>query len=102
MTLTLLKVDSQGSVHTAGETHFTKGELEKCILCHDITDVPCSTPIEERGESYIQGAGQLCGVCNNANKEQDYRYLTNHADNIFTLYKVGGCRLVLQEFFAGF
>ena len=37
-------------------------EFERCVLCHTLTDVRRSTPIEKR-EYYVVGIGQLCQSC---------------------------------------
>ena len=39
-----------------------KTVYEKCVLCGADTEIPITTPIEER-EDYIQGCGQLCATC---------------------------------------
>ena len=35
---------------------------EKCCLCHKELEIPKDRPVQDR-EIYIEGAGQLCGVC---------------------------------------
>ena len=47
--------------HEAGHTP-VHSEMERCVLCWRLTDVPKSTPISQR-KAYIQGAGQLCDSC---------------------------------------
>lgn len=37
-------------------------KYEKCVVCHQVTNVLKTTPIEER-ELYIPSAGQLCFEC---------------------------------------
>ena len=40
----------------------TNSEMEVCVNCGVITDVPKSMPIELR-KNYIEGIGQLCDKC---------------------------------------
>lgn len=37
-------------------------ESERCVLCHELTDVKKNTPTERR-ENYESGIGQLCPRC---------------------------------------
>ena len=37
-------------------------ESERCVLCHELTDVKKNTPTERR-ENYEAGIGQLCPKC---------------------------------------
>ena len=38
------------------------GEMERCVLCWRLTNVPKNTPISKR-KYYVQGQGQLCENC---------------------------------------
>jgi len=40
-----------------------ENELEKCIICDAYTNIKKSTPVQERDERYVEGAGQLCAKC---------------------------------------
>lgn len=37
-------------------------ELEKCVSCGSITDVPVDMPVEARSH-YVEGVGQSCRKC---------------------------------------
>jgi len=37
-------------------------EMERCVLCGRITDVPCALPVDCR-TGYVSAAGQLCPDC---------------------------------------
>lgn len=37
-------------------------ELERCVLCWQLTGVPKTMPVSRR-KGYIEGAGQLCESC---------------------------------------
>lgn len=37
-------------------------EMERCVLCLQLTNVPQNTPISLR-KYYVQGQGQLCAKC---------------------------------------
>ena len=39
-------------------------ELERCVLCHELTDVKKNTSTEKR-TNYEAGIGQLCARCAN-------------------------------------
>ena len=39
-------------------------ELERCVLCHELTSVKKNTPTEKR-ENYEASIGQLCPRCAN-------------------------------------
>ncbi len=36
--------------------------LERCVLCHVVVDVPRTLPVTLR-QYYVDGAGQLCQEC---------------------------------------
>ena len=38
------------------------GEMERCVLCWELTDVPKDTPVNRR-RYYLEGQGQLCAKC---------------------------------------
>lgn len=42
-------------------------EIERCIICGELTGIPVSMPIEWR-ENYVVGCGQICAEC--AKKQQ--------------------------------
>lgn len=37
-------------------------EMERCVLCWRLTDVPKTRPVSQRN-GYIEGASQLCESC---------------------------------------
>lgn len=39
-----------------------KRDMEYCVLCGKLTDIPENIPVNER-KYYIEGAGQLCRAC---------------------------------------
>ena len=43
-------------------TFVSESDMELCVLCGKVTDVPVSEPLEER-MNYLPGAGQLCKEC---------------------------------------
>ena len=53
-------------IHMMGETDgngsAAADEMEICIVCGCMTDVPKNRPISLR-KNYVQGGGQLCGEC---------------------------------------
>lgn len=50
--------------HTIAESHAsaTGTNMEVCVLCGKVTDVPITEPLEQR-MNYLPGAGQLCKEC---------------------------------------
>lgn len=47
--------------HEAGRTP-VHSEMERCVLCWELTEVPKDTPINLR-RYYLEGQGQLCAKC---------------------------------------
>jgi len=41
---------------------FEDSNFESCVVCRCITDIPISTPVNERA-FFISGIGQLCQKC---------------------------------------
>ena len=37
-------------------------EMEKCVVCGKITNIPKNMPIDER-KTYVETSGQLCKEC---------------------------------------
>ena len=59
-----VKEDKSDMNENARETRrcTVPGEMERCVLCWELTDVPKDTPVNRR-RYYLEGQGQLCAKC---------------------------------------
>lgn len=59
--------------------HAVPGEMERCVLCWELTDVPRDEPVSMRNY-YIPGQGQLCARCYYALYGEQLRRRQSSAD----------------------
>lgn len=53
---------STSKTRTLGLDSRRQKEMDRCVICWHLSNVPKNTPIFER-KHYIQGQGQLCAGC---------------------------------------
>ena len=116
MELTLLSVQENGEVVNTGIRRHLQ-ELERCIYCDELTDVPRDTPIDER-EFYVDGLGQLHESCHdvihNIIKHQGSYPIDGDREIVLTggpylqapmpkpISKEGKLRAMIADLFVGF